>query len=149
MTASSKQIITLVLCLRALPGVAIGQVRDGMLGNVWGAPVAAIAKPLELNSPRFEGNTILYSTDIHEIGDARLEFCQVEFVDGRFAGVIVSTRGSQNSERLLGLLKNSYGEGASDNPRSHTWMTAETRVSYDLDSFGDAYAYWYSRRLQK
>lgn len=149
MTTSSKQIITLVLCLRALPGIAMGQVRDGIFGSHWGASVAAVAKPLELNSPRFEGNTILYSTDIQTIGDAPVDCCQIEFVDGRFAGVIVTTRGTENSQRLLGLLRSAYGDGAGENARSRTWMTAETRVSYDVDSFGDAYAYWYSRRLQQ
>jgi hypothetical protein len=149
MTTSSKQIITLVLCLRALPAIALGQVRDGILGNSWGAPVATVAKPLELGSPRFEGNMILYSAGIRVIGDARFDDCQIEFVDGRFAGVIVSTRGPSNSEQLLSLLKDAYGEGMSDAPGSRIWMTPETRVSYDLDTFGDAYAYWYSRRLQK
>jgi hypothetical protein len=149
MSTSPKHIITLVLCLRALPGIALGQVRDGILGNMWGAPVATVAKPLELSSPRFEGNTILYSAGIHAIGDARFDDCQIEFVDGRFAGVIISTRGASNSEQLLSLLKKAYGEGESDAPGSRTWMTPETRVSYDIDSFGDAYAYWYSRRLQK
>jgi hypothetical protein len=149
MTTSSKQIITLVLCLRALPGIAFGQVRDGILGNIWGAPVASIAEPLELRAPRFEGNTILYSTDLRNIGDARIEECQIEFVEGRFAGVIASTRGHEDSERLLGLLKAAYGEGVSKEPGSRTWVTPETRASFDLDSYGDAYAYWYSRLLQK
>jgi len=127
----------------------MGQVRDGILGNVWGAPVAVVAKPLELNTPRFEGNTILYSTAIQTLGEARLEYCQVEFVEGRFAGVIVSTRGVENSQRLLSLLTDAYGDGVAADPRSRTWMTPDTRASFDQDSFGDAYAYWYSRRLQK
>jgi hypothetical protein len=149
MEPSSKKVIALVLCLRAFPEIALGQTRDGILGHTWGTPIAAVVEPLALRTPRFEGNTALYSTAMHEIGDVRIEECQIEFVNGKFAGVIVTTRGADNSGRLLALLRKEYGEGQSRHPRERTWRTAETHVSYDLDTFGDAYAYWYSVQLQK
>jgi len=149
METSSKQIIAFVLCLRAFPEIALTQTRDGILGHAWGAPVAAVAEPLELHSPRFEGNLALYATAMHKIGDTHIEQCQIEFVNGQLAGVIVTTQGTENSERFLALLKKDYGEGQARNPRAQTWMTRETHVSYDLDSFGDAYVYFYSTRLQK
>jgi len=149
MEGSSKQIIALVLCLRAFPDIALGQIRDGVLGHPWGTPVAAVVEPLKLHSPQFEDNLILYSTGIREIGGAAIDQCNLEFVDGRLAGVIVSTRGEQSSGRLLALLKEGYGAGTRRNPKAWTWRIGETHVSYDLDSFGDAYAYWYSMRLQK
>jgi hypothetical protein len=46
------------------------------------------------------------------------------------------------------LLQKEYGEGQSNHPRARTWNTPNTRVSYDEDSFGDAYIYWYSTLLQ-
>jgi len=149
MEASSKEIIAFVLCLRAVPDIALGQTRDGILGYTWGSSVAAVAEPLELHDPRSEANVLLYATGMHEIGNAPIDQCQIEFVNGKLAGVIVTTRGAENSERLLAILKKEYGEGLTHASRTLTWMTAETHVSYDLDSFGDAYAYWYSMRLQK
>ncbi len=149
METSSKQIIAFVLCLRAFPEIACGQTRDGILGHAWGAPVAAVAEPLELHSPRFEGNLALYATAMDQIGDAQIEQCQIEFVNGQLAGVIVTTLGIENSERFLALLKRDYGEGQVDAARAQTWTTRETHVSYDQDSFGDAYVYFYSTRLQK
>lgn len=149
METSPKQIIAFVLCLRAFPEIACGQTRDGILGHAWGTPVAAVAEPLELQSPRFEGNLALYATAMDRIGDAQIEQCQIEFVNGQLAGVIVTTRGIENSERFLALLKRDYGEGQVHAARAQTWMTRETHVSYDQDSFGDAYVYFYSTRLQK
>jgi hypothetical protein len=149
MEASPTRIIAFVLCLRAFSGVALGQIRDGILGHTWGASVAAVAEPLLLHTPRHENNLLLYSTRLERLGDAPIEECQIEFVDGRLAGVIVTTRGAENSSRLLAILKKDYGEGQTHDPRAQIWSTAETRVSYDLDSFDDAYVYWYSRRLQK
>jgi hypothetical protein len=149
MEASPKQLNAFVLCLLAFSGTSQGQIRDGILGHAWGTPVAAVAEPLLLHTPRSQGNLLLYSTGVERVGDTRIEECQIEFVDGRLAGVIITTRGTENSSRFLALLKRDYGEGQTHNPRTQIWMTAETRVSYDLDSFGDAYVYWYSLRLQK
>ena len=149
METSSTKVIALVLCLRAFPEIALGQTRDGIFGHPWGTPLAAVAEPLALRTPRFEGNTALYATAVHEIGDVRIDECQIEFVNGKLAGVIVTTRGADNSGRMLALLQQWYGEGQSRHPDARTWRTAETHASFDLDSFGDAYAYWYSLQLQK
>jgi len=149
MGGSSKQIIALLLCLRAVPDIALGQIRDGLLGHTWGTSVAAAVEPLRLHSPQVSDNCILYAAGIDQIGGANIEQCSVEFVDGRLAGVIVTTRGAMNSERLLAVLQEGYGDGTRRNPRAWTWRVGETHVAYDLDSFGDAYAYWYSMRLHK
>jgi hypothetical protein len=138
-----------MLCLRAFPDIAQGQVRDGILGHPWGTPVASVAEPLELHTARFEGNLMFYATGLREIGDAQIDQCEVEFVRGGLAGVIVTTRGTENSRRLLSLLQKEYGEGTARNTMAHTWVTAETHVAFDLDNLGDAYVYWYSMRLQK
>lgn len=148
MEHSSGRILTIVLCLRAFPDVALAQVRDGLLGHTWGAPVAAVVEPLSLSSPQFKNTLALYTSEVREIGDAHIDHCTIEFVHGQLAGVIVTTRGEDNSSRLLELLKKCYGEGTMRNNRSWTWRVGETHVSYDLDSLGDAYAYWYSMRLQ-
>jgi hypothetical protein len=149
MESSSKRVIAFVLCLRAFPDIALAQVRDGLLGHTWGTPIAAVVEPLQLTMPQFKNDTALYSSGVHEIDDTRIEQCNIEFVHGQLAGIIVTTRGEANSHRLLVLLQKCYGEGTERNPRSWTWRVGETHVSFDLDSLGDAYAYWYSMRLQE
>jgi hypothetical protein len=149
MDKTPRRILTILLCLRTLPEFGFAQTRDGLLGHNWGTPVALIAEKVELRSPRNEGNLLLYSTGVRSLGDAAIEQCDVEFVNGRLAGVIVSTRSQENSRRILSLLQKEYGEGKSNHPRERTWMTPSTRVTYDEDSFGDAYIYWYSTLLQR
>ncbi len=149
MVRHAKHLLALVLCLRVIPEIAQGQVRDGILGHPWGTPVASVAQPLELHTVRMEGDLVFYATGLHELGDTPIDCCEVEFVSGSLAGVIVTTRGADNSRRLLSLLHNEYGEGTARNAMAHTWMTPETHVAFDLDNLGDAYVYWYSMRLQK
>jgi hypothetical protein len=149
MDKTPGRILTVLLCLRALPEIGFGQTRDGLMGHNWGTPVALIAEKVELRSPRHEGDLLLFNTNLHSLGDVTIDQCDVEFVNGRLAGVIVSTRNQENSRRLLSLLRQEYGEGKSSHPRERTWVTPNTRVLYDEDSFGDAYIYWYSTLLQR
>jgi len=149
MDKTPRRILTILLCLRALPEMGFSQTRDGLMGHHWGTPVAVLADKVELRTSRNEGNLLLYSTDVRSIGDAAIEQCDIEFVDGRLAGVIVTTRSLENSRRLLTLLQKEYGEGTSNHPRTRTWLTPNTHVSYDEDSLGDAYIYWYSTLLQR
>lgn len=149
MEGTQRQLLTILLCLRTLPGMGYAQTRDGLLGHHWGTPVATVAQKVELLSPRAEGDLILYATGIEELGSVPIHQCDLEFVDGRLAGVIVTVHGSEASHRFLSLLQKEYGEGQSRNPRTRVWVTPNTRVSYDEDSFGDAYIYWYSTLLQQ
>ena len=149
MDKTPRRILTILLCLRALPEMGFAQTRDGLMGHHWGTPVAVLADKVELRTSRNEGNLLLYSTDVRSIGDAAIDQCDIEFVDGRLAGVIVTTRSLENSRRLLTLLQKEYGEGTSNHPRTRTWLTPNTHVSYDEDSLGDAYIYWYSTLLQR
>ncbi|HSQ75355.1 MAG TPA: hypothetical protein VLT13_07345 [Bacteroidota bacterium] len=149
MDKTPARILTILLCLRALPGIGYSQTRDGLMGHHWGTPVAVLADNVELRAPRNEGELLLYSTGVRSLGDVAIEQCDIEFVDGRLAGVIVTTRSRENSRRLLTLLQKDYGEGTSNHPRARTWLTPNTHVSYDEDSLGDAYIYWYSTLLQR
>lgn len=149
MDKTPRRILTILLCLRALPEMGFSQTRDGLMGHHWGTPVAVLADKVELRTSRNEGNLLLYSTGVRSIGDAAIEHCDIEFVDGRLAGVIVTTRRLENSRRLLTLLQKEYGVGTSNHPRTRTWLTPNTHVSYDEDSLGDAYIYWYSTLLQR
>ncbi len=149
MDKTPARILTILLCLRALPGVGFGQTRDGLMGHQWGTPVAMLANKVELRSPRADGEMLLYSTGLRSLGDAAIEQCDLEFVHGRLAGVIVTTRSEKNSRHILSLLQKEYGEGQSNHPRTRTWITPNTRVCYDEDSLGDAYVYWYSMLLQQ
>jgi len=129
--------------------MGFAQTRDGLMGHHWGTPVAVLADKVELRTSRNEGNLLLYSTGVRSIGDAAIEQCDIEFVDGRLAGVIVTTHSQENSRRFLTLLQKEYGEGKSNHPKTRTWLTPDTHVSYDEDSLGDAYIYWYSTLLQR
>ncbi len=149
MDKTPRQLLTILLCLRALPEIGFGQTRDGLLGHHWGTPVAMLAETVELKSPRSDGDLLLYATALHRLGEAAIESCDLEFIGGRFAGVIVSTRGEQNSRRMLSILEQEYGKGQSHHPRTRTWLTPDTHVSYDEDTLGDAYIYWYSMMLQR
>ncbi len=149
MDKTPQRILTILLCLRALPEIGFAQTRDGLLGHHWGTPVAMLADKVELRKPRNEGDLLLYSTGLRSIGEAAIDQCDIEFVNGRLAGVIVMTHRQENSRRLLTLLQKEYGEGTSNHPRARTWLTPNTHVSYDEDSFGDAYIYWYSTLLQR
>jgi hypothetical protein len=149
MDKTPTRILTILLCLRALPGVGLGQTRDGLLGHQWGTPVAIVAEKVQLESPRSDGDMLMYTTALNSIGDVKIDQCDLEFVSGRLAGVIVTTSSEENSRRLLALLKKEYGEGQSNHPRARTWITPNTRVTYDEDSHGDAYIYWYSMLLQR
>ncbi len=148
MDQTHRQILTLLLCLRTLPGVGFTQTRDGFLGHHWGTPVATLAQSVELHTPRAEGDVILYNTAVTEVDHVAVQQCDLEFVSGRLAGVIVTVRGEENSRGFLSLLLREYGEGESDHPRARRWTTPNTRVSFDLDTHGDAYIYWYSTLLQ-
>lgn len=149
MDHAPRQLLTILLCLRTLPGIGFAQTRDGLLGHRWGTPVATIAQSVELRTPRAEGEIILYATGIAEMGTVPVQQCDLEFVSGRLAGVIVTTHGADNSREFLSLLRKEYGDGQSNHPRARTWITPNTRVSYDEDSSGDAYIYWYSTLLQQ
>jgi len=149
MEALPRHVLTVLLCLRPLPDTGFCQTRDGFMGKPWGTPVATLALTVGLEGGRAEGETILYRTTVSAIGDIPVVQCDVEFLGGRLAGVIVITRGLENSRRLLSLITQEYGEGRSTHPRARTWLSHTTHVSYDEDSLGDAYVYWYSTQLQK
>jgi len=144
-----RHALTILLCLRALPDIGFCQTRDGFMGHPWGTTVATLALTVGLKTGRAEGETILYRTAVSAIGDIPVDLCDVEFLGGRLAGVIVTTRGLENSRRLLSLIAQEYGEGRSTHPRARTWLSHTTHVSYDEDSLGDAYVYWYSTQMQK
>jgi hypothetical protein len=148
MDQTHRQLLTLLLCLRTLPGIGFTQTRDGFLGHHWGTPAATLAQAVELRTPRAEGEVILYNTAVAEIDHVAVQQCDLEFVSGRLAGVIVTVRGEENSRQFLALLQKEYGEGKSNHPRARTWTTPNTRASYDEDTHGDAYIYWYSTLLQ-
>ncbi len=148
MDQTQRQILTLLLCLRTLPGIGFTQTRDGFLGHHWGTPVATLAQSVELRTPRADGDVILYDTAVTEVDHVAVQHCELEFVGGRLAGVIVTVQGEENSNKFLALLQKDYGEGQSGHPRAHRWTTPNTRVSFDLDTYGDAYVYWYSTLLQ-
>jgi hypothetical protein len=144
-----RHLLTMLLCLRALPDIGFCQTRDGFMGHPWGTSVATLAQNVGLKDGHAEGEMLLYRTAASAIGDIPVDQCDVEFLGGRLAGVIVTTRGPENSRQLLSLIEQEYGKGRNTYPRARTWLSHTTRVLYDEDSLGDAYVYWYSTQMQK
>jgi hypothetical protein len=88
-----------------------------------------------------------YTSDIRRIGGADVEECILEFRGGAFAGAAALTRGARNTRDLLAHLRRVFGNGREDGMRACQWLLEGTHLSYDEDSEGDGYMYWYSRRL--
>ena len=103
MDQTQRQILTLLLCLRTLPGIGFTQTRDGFLGHHWGTPVATLAQNVELHTPRADGDVILYTTAVTEVDHVAVQQCDLEFVGGRLAGVIVTVRGEGGRVCVAGV----------------------------------------------
>ena len=132
--------VFLMLCPRHS---AHAQVVDGFLQYRWGTPLTEMREKLELRDGTQEGDAWQYACNIRSIGGADLEDCDLEFKGGTFSGVIITTSGPKNSHRFLDFLKALYGEGRREANVAYQWLTPSTHISYDEDSAGDAYIYWY------
>jgi hypothetical protein len=115
----------------------------------WGTALATIREHLTLEPQSTEGQTVRYSVDLRTIHSVPVADCQFEFSSDRFSGLAFTTRGAENSRRMLTLLSSAFGNGHQESSLGYQWITRKTHAFYDQDSQGDAYVYLYSvRHLQ-
>jgi hypothetical protein len=96
-----------------------------------------------------DGEHRTYRSGLTQLEDVTLDECRLEFVRGRFAGVVIMTHGHEASDRMLEYLRDTFGSGKDISPLGWSWFSRTTYVTFDKDSYGDAYVYWYSPRYQR
>lgn len=126
-----------------LQNVSGGQT-SGFLGYPWGTPFTRLEGKYDLREIGRSGNHVTYASNVQHLGNAEVHECHFEFVHDHLAGVVLLTRGRENSSQLLSYLQNHFGQGQESNPTKYTWFSRDVHVSFDMDSYGDGYVYWYS-----
>jgi len=124
------------------------QLRDGFADIPWGTEFDFMKERYDLVPTAGGKNKSQYLSNVAKAGKAETGQCEFEFSNGRFSGVIVTTRGGRNSHALLAYLKGAYGGGIQENPLAYQWFAGDTHASYDEDREGNAYVYIYSLSLQ-
>jgi hypothetical protein len=134
----------IVLCI-----LTISQSREGFLGVNWGAQFVSLKERFALAPTADTTTQEQYSSNIREVGGAEISEVDFEFTKGRFSGVIVFTVGRSNSHKLLSYIQSLFGNGNEIDSLTYQWVRGSTHVSYDEDSEGDSYVYWYCLDYQK
>lgn len=137
-----------IVMLALLASVWGAQRHEGFLGNVWGTPFPRMKETYDLREIAVEKERITCASNIQRLGNADIEECNLEFVRNRFSGVVILTTGRRNADHLLLYLRQILGEGRSYDPTAISWTKGNVHVSFDVDSFGDAYVYWYCLNYQ-
>jgi hypothetical protein len=109
----------------------------------WGATPAEAGRRDRIACEATGNATERYLCGIDSLGGAALGDCRLEFVEGRLAGVAVTTRGERDSALLLRYLLSRHGPGDQRKYGSLWWWENGTHIAYDVDSAGDACIYWY------
>ncbi len=102
----------------------------------------------ELKPMRDQGATTRYSSNVSSLGDATLDDCQFEFTNGKFSGIVATTPGREDSEKLIRWLQARFGQGESREPLGWQWFLEGTHIWFDVAIAGEGYLYWYSLDLQ-
>jgi hypothetical protein len=131
-----------------LQGMSLGQT-SGFLGYPWGTPFDRLEVKYDLREIARSGNHVTYASNVRYLGDAEVAECHLEFVRGRLAGVVLLTHGRENTVQLLAYLQKHFGKGQESSPAKYTWFSRDLYISYDMDSYGDGYVYWYSLDQQR
>jgi hypothetical protein len=121
---------------------------EGFLSIPWGTPSSRMCEKYELREISRDAHRALYASSIRRLGNTALAECNLEFVRDRFSGAVILTKGRADSEGLLQFLTTRFGAGQHVDRTALAWIDGDTHVSYDVDSYGDAYVYWYSLRYQ-
>jgi hypothetical protein len=139
----------LMLIVPTLSSMCFTDGEGGFLGYSWGTPLAEMRERFGLHPVEAEDGRVTFRCHLESLAGANLESCELEFLGGRFAGVAITTKGTSNSHELLSYLVQFYGPRPRERVVAYQWLTGDTHISYDIDSAGDGYAYWYSLRLQQ
>jgi len=96
----------------------------------WGAPFSSVKSQMRLAE---KGKTNNYYTRLHDkmsIGGASLENIYYNFFDGKFAGVMVITKGFTNKQAILEALRTQFGDGRQKNPYidDYVWSGDTTTI---------------------
>jgi len=138
-----------LLLVSLLPPPAFAQAEDLFLGYAWGTTFDVMSHRLNLRPSARDTSSEQYASNLDRIGSAEVAECDFEFSDGKFSGVIIYCRGRTNSQALVALFKEAFGEGQKRDPGNFIWSTSTTRITYDEDSEGNSYVYWYSPHYQR
>jgi len=140
-----------ILLMHSSPGAfpSRPEGKDGFLGYAWGTPLAEMRGRFGLEIEGDDHRRVKIRAHLSSLDNADLESCELEFADGRFAGVIITTKGTANSLGLLAFIEQLYGHRPKEQVIAYQWLVGDTHISYDIDSAGDGYAYWYSLHLQE
>jgi len=139
----------LILIVPTVPSVVLAHEEGGFLGFSWGTPLAQMQERFDLDLVETKNGRVAFRFHLESLAGADLESCELEFLGDRFAGVAITTKGTSNSQELLSYLVQLYGPRPRRHVVAYQWLTGGTHISYDIDSAGDGYAYWYSLHLLK
>ncbi len=126
---------------------AAAQTGDDLLAIPWGTGLDQLRDPFGLELLGSDSASTRYTSRIFRVAGVEVAECILEFRGTAFVGAAVFTRGRANSRDFLDRLVRIFGPGLRENERTYQWFSDVTHVSYDEDSDGDGYVYWYSRRL--
>ncbi len=118
-------------------------------GILWGTPLEKAGRFSRLERTSAEGRVERYRLPLERLGEAEVEECQLEFTDGRFSGIVLTTHGPEATHTLHVYLEGRFGKGSDDGHRFWQWLAGTTYVSLDEDSAGDGYLLWYGVQWQE
>lgn len=134
------------ILLWGIPEVA-AQTVDHLLAIPWGTGLDQLRDQFGLEPLASDSASTRYTSRISRVEGVDVAECILEFRGTAFVGAAVLTRGRDNSRKFLDRLVRFFGPGVRENERAYQWFSDATHVSYDEDSEGDGYVYWYSRKL--
>ncbi|MGA9119534.1 MAG: hypothetical protein WB699_09220 [Bacteroidota bacterium] len=143
--ANLKRSLLFTILLNA---TALAQSGESFPGFTWGTPFRQIQEVRTLSAPDIDEREERYVIPLNRLGKSEIEECEFEFTDGLFSGIVIMTRGHENTAALLTYLEERFGKGDLTYTRFWQWLNEETYVSLDEDSSGDGYVLWYGVRWQ-
>ncbi len=138
----------MLIVAASLTFTARAQTRSEFPGFAWGTPFPRMEHVRNFLPSELDERADQVKVRVDQLGSADLEDCEFEFNNGLFSGIVIMTRGAENTRALLKYLTGRFGEGRVTDPRFWQWLTGDTYVSLDEDSSGDGYVLWYGIEWQ-
>lgn len=139
----------ILLAFSTWAGSAAAQewLRHGFLPYQWGMPIDSMKRYIDLASPRLDGVHQWFETGIRTLEGVSVSDCEFEFTDGRFSGVLITTRSATQSHRLRSWIAVHLGGSDLNDSLGYQWFRNDIHIKYDESTTGEAYTYWYSRAV--